>query len=147
MGNLRMGTTTSSEVREAAQLQLTIANSKLIRIKFVSPAPGYEIEIHELESVLTLLQKFALLLGLNESAARSLQLEFSETTLTHELQLEPAGLCDESLCCVLGVDLVLKANAVDNVAAAEQNQVEEVRLVCQYAPEKVNDKPSVMMRM
>merc|ERR1712086_894013 len=143
MGNLRMGTTTSSEVREAAQLQLTIANSKLIRIKIVSPAPGYEIEIHELENVLALLEKFALLLGLNKSAARSLQLEFCENILAHELQLEPAGLCDESLCSVLNVDLVLKANAVDIVAAAQQNQVAEVRLVCQYAPEKVNVKNSI----
>merc|ERR1712166_243980 len=112
------------------RLQLTIANSKLIRIKIVSPAPGYEIEIHELENVLALLEKFALLLGLDRSAARSMQLEFSETTLAHKLQLEPAGLCDESLCSVLGADgsvlngeVANKANAVDIVYAAEQNQV------------------------
>jgi len=123
-----------------------VANSKLIRIKI----GDYEIEIHELENVLALLEKFALLLGLNKSAARSLQLEFSETTLAHELQLEPAGLCDESLCSVLGadgsvlnVDLVVKANAVDILAAAEQSRVAEVRSVCQYAPEKVNDTDSV----
>ena len=56
-------------------------------IKFVSPAPGYEIEIHELENVLALLEKFALLLGLNKSAAKSLQLQFSNTgalTLAHD---------------------------------------------------------------
>merc|ERR1740130_588229 len=117
-----MGVCTSSEFSETEQLQLAIANSKLIRIKIVSPAPGYEIKIHELENVLALLKKFALLLGLNRSAARSLQLEFSETTLAHELQLEPAGLCDESLCSVLNVDLVVKANAVDIVYAAQQNQ-------------------------
>merc|ERR1740130_1708506 len=117
-----MGVCTSSEFSETEQLQLAIASSKLIRIKIVSPAPGYEIEIHELETVLALLEKFALLLGLNKSAARSLQLEFCETTLAHELQLEPAGLCDDSLCSVLGVE-VLKANAVDIVAAAQQNQV------------------------
>jgi len=111
-----------------------VANSKLIRIKI----GDYEIEIHELENVLALLEKFALLLGLNKSAARSMQLEFSENILAHELQLEPAGLCDESLCSVLNVE-VLKANAVDIVTAAEQNQVAEVRLVCQYAPERVND--------
>ena len=141
------GSCSSSESKESKRLQLTIANSKLIRIKIFSPAPGYEIEIHELENVLALLEKFALLLGLNRSAARSLQLEFSETTLAHELQLEPAGLCDESLCSVLNVDLVLKANAVDIVEAARQNQVADVRLVCQYAPEKVNDTDSVMLLM
>ena len=90
---------------EAEQLQLAIANSKLIRIKIISPAPGYEIEIHELENVLALLEKFALLVGLNKSAARFLQLEFAETILAHELQLEPAGLCDGSLCSVLGVEI------------------------------------------
>merc|ERR1740117_1137254 len=141
------GSCSSSESKDSKQLQLAIANSKLIRIKIVSPAPGYEIEIHELENVLALLEKFALLVGLNKSAARSLQLEFSETTLAHELQLEPAGLCDEALCSVLGadgsvlnVDSVVKANAVDILAAAQHIQVVEVRLVCQYAPEKVNDK-------
>jgi len=113
-----------------------VANSKLIRIKI----GDYEIEIHELENVLALLEKFALLLGLNRSAARSMQLEFSENILAHELQLEPAGLCDESLCSVLNVDLVLKANAVVISDAAYYNQVAEVRLVCQYAPEKVNDR-------
>ena len=92
-----------------------------------------------------MLEKFALLVGLNKSAARSLQLEFSETTLAHELQLEPAGLCDESLCSVLHVDVL--ANAVDIVKAAEQNKVADVRLVCQYAPEKVNDTDSVMLLM
>ena len=78
----------SSEASESKALQLIIANSKLIRIKIFSPAPGYEIEIHELENVLALLEKFALLVGLNRSAAQSLQLEFAETTLAHELQLE-----------------------------------------------------------
>merc|ERR1711865_1345906 len=145
-----MGCGTSSQPgisSEATQLQLAIANSKLIRIKIISPAPGYEIEIHELENVLALLELFALMLGLNKSAARSLQLEFSENILAHERQLEPAGLCDKSLCSVLSadgsmllnVDLVLKANAVDIFAAIRQNQVAEVQLVCQYAPEKVND--------
>merc|ERR1740117_1010645 len=130
----------SSESTDSKRLQLTIANSKLIRIKIFSPAPGYEIEIHELENVLALLELFALLLGLNKSAARSLQLEFSENILAHELQLEPAGLCDEASCSVLNVDLVGKANAVDIVYAARQNQVAEVRLVCQYAPENMNIK-------
>ena len=96
----------SSEASESKALQLIIANSKLIRIKIFSPAPGYEIEIHELENVLALLEKFALRLGLTKSAARSLQLEFSENILAHELQLEPAGLCDEALCSVLNVDAV-----------------------------------------
>ena len=96
---------------------------------------------------MALLEKFALLLGLNKSAARSMQLEFCENILAHELQLEPAGLCDESICSVLGVEVVLssKANTVDIIEAAHANDIAEVRLVCQYAPEKVNDKDSVML--
>ena len=139
-----MGSCSSSESK---QLQLAIANSKMIRIKIVSPAPGYEIEIHELENVLALLEKFALLLGLNKSEARFLQLEFAETTLAHELQLEPAGLCDEALCSVLGLDVLLssKAKTVDIIGAARQNQVAQVRFVCQHAPEKVNDTNRVML--
>ena len=129
---------------ESKRLQLAIANPKLIRIKTPSPAPGYEIEIHELEGVLALLEKFALLVGLNKLAARFLQLEFCDTTLAHELQLEPAGLCGESLCSVLGVEVV-GANAVNIAGAAYQDKIAKVRLVCQYAPEKVNDKGSVML--
>ena len=79
------GSCSSSESTDSQRLQLAIANSKLIRIKIFSPAPGYEIEIYELENVLALLKKFALLVGLNNSAARSMQLEFNEITLAHEL--------------------------------------------------------------
>ena len=140
-----MGGSCSSS--ESKRLQLAIANSKLIWIKLFSPAPGYEIEIHELENVLALLEKFALLVGLNKPAARSLQLEFCDNILAHELQLQPAGLCDEALCSVLNVDALLEANAVDIWAAASENRVVDVRLVCQYAPEKVNAKDGVMLLM
>ena len=61
------------------------------------------------------------------------------------LQLEPAGLCDESLCSVLDVDEVVKASAVNILDAVSENQVVDVRLVCQYAPEKVNDTDWVML--
>ena len=67
--------------------------------------------------------------------------------MAHELQLEPAGLCDESLCSVLNVDLMLEASAVDIVEAARLNKVVDVRLVCQYAAEKVNSTDSVMVQM
>ena len=40
---------------------------------------------------------------------------------------------------------MVKANAVDVVEAARQNQVADVRLVCQYAPEKANNKDWVML--
>jgi len=76
-------------------------------------------------------------------------------------------MCDESLCRVLGVEAVLekrkaearkakaaaeaaaletrkddirKAKTMDIVHAASFGRVADVQLVCQYAPEKVNDK-------
>ena len=48
---------------------------------------------------------------------------------------------------MLKVVEVLKANAVDIFAAARQSQVAKVQLVCQYAPEKVDDTNSVMLLM
>ena len=59
------------------------------------------------------LEKVAPLFGLNKSFAPSLQAEFSETILGHELELKGAGMCDESLCSVLGVEATkLKQSSV-----------------------------------
>merc|ERR1712153_28482 len=90
--------------------------------------------------------KVALLLGLDESDAPSLQMLFSEAILAHELELKAAGLCDESLCSVLGVEERLeakaeaKAKAVNIITAVKKNRLADVQLVCQHAPEKLNDK-------
>ena len=86
--------------------------------------------------------------GVHKADAGLLQLEFSETILTREQQLTAAGLCDESQCCVLGVEAVLagyatKVKAIDIVHAARDGRWADVKLICKYAPEKVNDKGSV----
>ena len=124
-----------------------VANSKLILVKVTSP-PGCEIEINEAVTVRVFLEEVAPYYGLEKSDAPLLQLEFSETILTPEQQLGGAGMCDESLCSVLGVDAVLagyvtKAKSMNIVHAAMFGRVEDVQLVCQYAPEKVNDQDSV----
>lgn len=131
--------------QEGADRQERAANSKLIRVNIVSPQPSCTFELSDEASVLMLLQKVASQLGFDESAAASLQLEFSETTLPHELLLHEAGMCDESLCSVLGVEdlLTRKANAVNIVKAAQFGRLEMVRLVCQYAPQKVHEVNSV----
>jgi hypothetical protein len=127
-----------------------VANSQPIAITAVDPPPGVTIEIGEAETVLAFLKKFALLLGLDESDAPSLQMQFSEAILAHELELKAAGLCDESLCSVLGVEERLKAKAetkakaVNIVTAVKENRLADVQLVCKYAPEKVNEKNSVL---
>ena len=122
-----------------------VANSQPIAITAVDPPPGVTVEIGEAETVLAFLKKFALLLGLDESDAPSLQMQFSEAILAHELELKAAGLCDESLCSVLGVEerLEAKAKAVNIVTAARENRLAAVQLVCQYAPEKVNEKEGI----
>jgi len=123
-----------------------VANSQPIAITATDPPPGVTVEIGEAATVLAFLKKVALLLGLDESDAPSLQMLFSEAILAHELELKAAGLCDESLCSVLGVEERLeakaeaKAKAVNIVTAAEENRLADVQLVCQHAPEKVNDK-------
>ena len=82
------------------------------------------------------LEKAAPLFGLEKSDAPSLQVEFSKATLGHELELKGAGMCDESLCSVLGVGAA-KAKNMDIVKAAEEGRIVDVQLVLQYAPENL----------
>merc|ERR1712086_311386 len=119
-----------------------VANLKLILVKVTSP-PGCEIEIDEAVTVRVFLEKVAPLLGLVKSDAPSLQAEFSETILEHELELRGAGMCDESLCSVLGVEAALLAAKIKNmdiVQAAKEGRIADVKFVLQHAPEKVNDQ-------
>ena len=95
------------------------ANSKPILVKVFSPPPGCEIEIDEEVTVRVFLEKVAPKLGLHESDAPSLQMEFSEATLAHEQQLNTAGMCDESQCRVLGVEAALEKRKAKAEAAAE----------------------------
>ena len=114
-----------------------VANSKLILVKVTSPPPGCEIEINEAVTVRVFLEKVAPLLGLNKSDAPSLQAEFSETILGHELELKGAGMCDESLCSVLGVEAAkakqrieaAKAKNMDIIEAAYQGRIADVQFV------------------
>merc|ERR1712086_1050482 len=121
-----------------------VANLKLILVKITSPPPGCEIEIDEAVTVRVFLEKVAPLFGLNKSAAPSLQAEFSEAILGHELELKGAGMCDESLCSVLGVEAALasaaRANNMDIVQAANEGRIADVNFVLQHAPERMNDK-------
>merc|ERR1711865_152654 len=122
-----------------------VANLKLILVKVTSP-PGCEIEIDEAVTVRVFLEKIAPLFGLNKSAAPSLQVEFSETILEHELELRGAGMCDESLCSVLGVEAALLATVaiaknMNITEAAYKGQFADVKFVIQHAPEKVDDQP------
>merc|ERR1712086_400355 len=95
-----------------------VANSKLILVSVTSPPPGCEIEINEAATVRVLLEKVAPLYGLNKSAAPSLQAEFNEAILGHDLELKGAGMYDESLCSVLGVEAALLAAKAKNLQSS-----------------------------
>ena len=128
--------------------QERIANLPRMSVNFISPPPDVKLEFHVEETVGGALDTVATHYGVDKADAGLLQLEFSETILTREQQLTAAGLCDESLCSVLGVEAVMagyvtKANAMDIVEAAFDCRWEDVKFVCKYAPEKVNDKGRV----
>ena len=104
------------------------------------------------------LEKVAPLLRLHKSDAPSLQVEFSETTLGHELELKGAGMCDESLCSLLGIEAALaafsrrrfkesftEAKNVDIVKAARMGRIADVQLVLEHFPEQVNDTNEVLV--
>ena len=144
------------EQQALANRQHAIANSDSIRIMIRCISLGRmcsrrSIEVPELSNVLTLLEKAALQLGLDEEDAAFLQLEFCGVILDHQLELKASGLCDESQCSVLGVE-VAKANKGERLGksgalftAAETGRVWDVRLVCEYAPESVNVAGRVML--
>ena len=106
------------------------------------------MELLQEETVLAFLEKAAPALGLDKSDAVSLELEFGDTILAHELTLKEAGLGEVVQYMpvkVLGakerlVAQQLKAKRVDISAAARDGEVALVRLVCKHAPERVNSK-------
>ena len=100
------------------------------------------IETDEQETVLVVLEKVSLHLGLELSDASSLQLQAGGITLAHELGLKVAGLYDGAECWVLGVEEAT-TRKVDVVVAVGIGNEAALRLVCQHAPDMVNDKNEV----
>ena len=123
-----------------------VARSELMQLLCTSPEPeGCTIEARELETVLAVLQRLAVKLGLKEEDGRLLKMLFSENEVPHDSTVKAAGFCDQAL---FGVDREalksLHAQRIDLLKAAKENRVEEVRLVCKWAPERVNrDKDTV----
>merc|ERR1711865_417923 len=102
--------------------QERIANLPRMSVNFISPPPATKFEFNVEETAEGALETVAPHYGLEKSDAPLLQLEFSETILSPEQQLTGAGMCDESLCSVLGVEAALekrKAEARKAKAAAK----------------------------
>ena len=139
---------------EADTAQGTIASpaaqstafTKPVQIKIIAPPSVYTIEAYEWETVLAVLEKAAPKLGLDKSDAPSLQLQLqsNKKPLAHELEIKMAGLYDGAECCVLGVKEAT-AKRVDVVVAAKRDNLGDIRLLCEYAPNRVNDKDQVLL--
>lgn len=128
--------------------QERIANLPRMSVNFISPPPDVKLEFHVEETVGGALDTVATHYGVKKADVGSLQLEFSDTILTREQQLTAAGLCDESLCSVLGVEAVLavyatKASTNDIIEAVKDWRMKDVQFICKYNPDQVNDTNSV----
>ena len=79
---------------------------ELIRLVCTSPEPEEccTIEAYEHETVLTVLGRVAVNLGLDEEDGKLLQMVFSEHEVPHDSALKVAGLCDQAEFSVLDVD-------------------------------------------
>merc|ERR1712166_997671 len=105
-----------------------VANLPRMSVNFISPPPAVKFEFNVEETAEGALETIAPHYGLKKSDAPLLQLEFSDTILTPKQQLTAVGMCDESLCSVLGVQAALekrkaearKAKAAAKAAAALQ---------------------------
>jgi len=130
------------------------ANTAAIRIKLtsLSESDGYAelcegctVEADERETVLEVLEKAALKLGLSEADAPSLQLQFKKQELAHGLEVQESGLRDGANGCVLGVDAVRTSKVCIFLAAHKAGLLRkydaaDIRLVCQHAPRRLNEK-------
>ena len=142
----------SSSEKERAEKE-RVANLPRMSVNFISPLPPIRLEFDVEETAQGALETVAPHYGLKKSDAPLLQLQFSETVLTPKQQLTAEGMCDESQCHVLGVEAALenirkakgkgKAKAIDICRAASKRRMADVQLVCQYAPEKLNDTDMV----
>ena len=130
-----------------------------IRIKLISlsESDGYAelcegctVEADERETVLEVLEKAALKLGLTMSDAPSLQLQFKKQELAHGLEVQGSGLRDGANGCVLGVDAVRTSKVCIFLAAHKAGLLRkydaaDIRLVCQHAPRRLNEKDKVCL--
>merc|ERR1712166_800812 len=146
-----MGVCTSGEIsqqekaqqeRQAAaeQRRLVVQASEPVRL--LSTSPEFELAVHEANTVLEVLEIRAEQMGLPKAAAVLLKLEFSDALISYHKTLKEAGLCDLAEISVQGEDEVKKeqADKVNIHDAAGQGKADEVKLVLDIYPDRVNAK-------
>ena len=130
-------------------------SSELMRLVCISPEPKEccTIEAYELETVLTVLKRVTVNLGLDEEDGKLLQMVFSEHVVPHDSTVQAAGLCNGSRfeVSLQAINIIKMRTTVltDEECVAAQlgpggltchwgEYTNGVRLVCEYAPERVN---------
>ena len=83
-------------------------------------------------------------MGLPKAADAWLKLEFSGAIIPHDKTLKGAGLCDQAKNSVQGEDEAkAKRDELDIHNAAKEGKADEVKLVLDFYPDRVNAKANV----
>ena len=127
----------------AEQRRLVVEASEPVRL--LSTSPEFELAVHEANTVLEVLEIRAVQMGLPKAAAVLLKLEFSGAIISHHKTLKEAGLCDQAEISVQGEDeakakLKGQADKVDIHDAAKEGKADDVQLVLDVYPDRVNAK-------
>ena len=144
-----------SEQEKAEQERQAAAEQKLQAIEqrrlvieaseptqLLSTSPAFELAVHEANTVLEVLEIRAQQMGLPKAAAAWLKLEFSGSMISHDKTLKEAGLCDQAKISVQGEDEAKakkeQAGKVNILDAAERGEADEVKLVADFYPDRVD---------
>ena len=129
----------------AEQRRLVVEASEPVRL--LSTSPEFELAAHEASTVLEVLEIRAEQIGLPKAAAVWLKLVFCGAIISHEKTLKEAGLCDQADINVQGEDEAKakkeQADKVDIHEAAQEGKADEVKLVLDFYPDRVNAKDTV----
>eukprot|EP00656_Telonema_subtile_P052758 TRINITY_DN742_c0_g1_i5.p1 TRINITY_DN742_c0_g1~~TRINITY_DN742_c0_g1_i5.p1 ORF type:complete len:401 (+),score=103.05 TRINITY_DN742_c0_g1_i5:88-1290(+) len=116
-----------------------IRASEVLQLTMTAPCQC-QLEPHALDTVLTVLKMSAAQLGLDTQYASQLQLLFSDEIIDHSSTLQQAGMHQEALFSVLGVEGIQgrqTALSADVLAAAKSGDADTLALVQEYCPERM----------
>merc|ERR1712166_1315413 len=145
----------AQQERQAAteQRHLVVQASEPVRL--LSTSPEFELSAYEANTVLEVLKIRAKQIGLPKAAAVWLKLvakgghhlaplKFSDAIISHHKALKEAGLCDQAEISVQGEDEAKakkeQADKVNIHDAAKEGKADEVKLVLDFHPDRVNAK-------
>merc|ERR1712166_1028427 len=134
----------AQQERQAAAEQRRLVVEASDPVRLLSTSPAFEVAAYEANTVLEVLEIRAVQMGLPKAAAVLLKLEFSDAIISHHKTLKEAGLCDQAEISVQGEDEAKakkeQADKVDIHDAAKEGKADEVKLVLDFHPDRVNAK-------